>query len=109
MNDAPTFDTRQSRIGRALNEDERALLTHWSRWGSDGYPVHRSRGEHGAPTQGRWWTWDFLSLSAPRRLYPTKRAATAAFEAFVAVLIEASGEEARDRALADLTVRQEAS
>ena len=88
-------DTRQSRIGRPLNEDERGLLTHLSMWGSDGYPVRKL---------GRKWTWGFRSLDAPV-CYATKREAWTAFEAFYDVLVDASGEEARDRALAEVARR----
>lgn len=82
-------DTREQRIGRKLNEDERGLLTHLSRWGVDGYPVRKL---------GKRWTWDFRSLKSPT-LYRTQREAIEAFERFHDVLIEASGEEAYARAV----------
>src|SRR3990167_6131097 len=75
---------------RPLTGDDRALLVHVSRWGSDGYPVRR--------VGGRCWTWDYRSLSAPER-YATKREAVAAFEAYHAVLISSAGAEAKRRAL----------
>lgn len=80
-------------MARRLTEDERALLTHWSRWGSDGYPVNRF-------TRSRGWTWGpFLSVKGPPTVFKTKREAVASFEAFIGILIEAAGEEAYERAM----------
>jgi hypothetical protein len=99
-----TTDTRHSRIGRPLNEDERALLTHVRMWGNAaGYPVRKYK-------TGKW-TWNFLTLGSPV-LYGTKRAAIASLEAFLACLREASGEEAYARAIDErdahaTTIRQE--
>lgn len=64
---------------RGLSEDEAGLLTHISRWGSDGYPVRRL---------ARRWTWEFRSLRAPT-LYRTKGQAVAAFEGYLDVLRDA--------------------
>lgn len=63
-------------IGKAIRpvtEDERAMIEHVIRWGSDGYPV--------AKVGSRHWSWSFRSVSSPR-VFPTKREATASFEAF---------------------------
>ncbi len=70
---------------RGLTEDERALLVHWSRFGSDGYPVAKC---------GRQWTWGpWLSIQGPPTVFATKREAVASFEAFIDVLIDAKGAE----------------
>jgi hypothetical protein len=66
---------------RGLTEDERGLLTHISRWGSDGYPIHRL---------GRKWAWGpFRSVQGPPTVFKTKREAVASFEAFHTVLLDA--------------------
>ena len=66
---------------RGLTEDERALLTHISRWGSDGYPVRRV---------GRGWMWgEWRSIKGPPVIFRTKREAVASFEAFESILIDA--------------------
>ncbi len=67
---------------RGLTEDERALLTHLSRFGSDGYPVRKL---------GREWTWGpWRSVSGPPTLFKTKREAVASFERFYDILVDAS-------------------
>ncbi len=66
---------------RGITEDERALLTHVMRWGSDGYPVERI---------GRAWHWrDWRSVRGAPTVYRTKREAVAAFEAFHGILLDA--------------------
>lgn len=70
---------------RRISEDEKALLTHTTMFGSDGYPIRKL---------GRGWYWDFRSLSAPE-VYKTKRECLAAFERFIDVLVDASGENAQ--------------
>lgn len=78
--------------GDRLTDDQRAALTHNSRWGSDGYPVVRL---------GPKWTIDHRCASqAP--LYRTKRDAVRAWETLIAMWIRLAGLEARDRALAEL-------
>ena len=72
-----------------LAEAERATLTHWSRWGSDGYPVRKvGRGWHaeGFPT-----------------VFKTKRAAVAQWEQYIESLIARSGVDAYLRATAEVT------
>lgn len=64
---------------RGINEDEQALMTHVTMWGSDGYPVRKC---------GRKWTWDYRSLKCPV-LYRTKREAVASFEAYWDILLDA--------------------
>ncbi len=66
---------------RGLTEDELGLITHVSRWGSDGYPIQK---------QGRKWTWGaWRSVKGPPVLYATKREAIAAFERFHEILLDA--------------------
>jgi len=80
-----------------MTEDERALVTHVTRWGSDGYPVHKVGSRH--------WTWDFRSIAGPPVLFKTKREAVASFERFMEVLHEALREEAQARAVAEVRDR----
>lgn len=69
---------------RGLSEDERALLTHLSRFGSDGYPVVKLISRRG-------WVWeDWRSVRGAPTVYKTKREAVAAFERFYAVLRDAA-------------------
>jgi hypothetical protein len=84
---------------RELVEDEQSLVTHISRWGSDGYPIKKAGRRH--------WTWSYRSLEAPV-LYPTKTKATAAFEAYLDVLYSCLGAAAYRRAVADLRDAAEA-
>lgn len=84
---------------RHVNEDERALLQHVERWGSDGYPVSTHAGRRNR------WRWSFRSLGSPT-LYKTKRETIAALERFLDVLREALGEEAQARALEEQARRR---
>lgn len=69
---------------RGISEDERALMSHISRWGSDGYPVRKT---------GRGWTWGpWRSIQGPPTVFKTKREAVAMFERFLDVLLEAHRE-----------------
>ena len=74
---------------RNISDDERALLTHTSMFGSDGYPIAKL---------GKGWTWSFRGLRAPE-IYKRKRDAVEAFERFVDVLIDAKGAEAQFNAI----------
>ncbi len=66
---------------RGITEDERALLNHVTRWGSDGYPVRKI---------GSRWTWGpWRSVQGPPVAFRTKREAIASFEAFESVLCDA--------------------
>ncbi len=67
---------------RPVTEDERALLIHVSRWGSDGYPIHRFR-------SGRWTWGPWRSVQGPPKVWRTRREAVAHFEAVMDVLREA--------------------
>lgn len=80
---------------RHLSDAERALLTHVSRWGSDGYPVVRL---------GRKWAIDTPATRIPT-CFKTKREAVAAFERYLDVLIAARGVEAHRSALRDARAR----
>ena len=62
-----------------LTDDERDLLAHIIRWGSDGYPIRRLR---------RGWTWSYRGIQGPPVVFKTKREAVAPFEAFKAILID---------------------
>lgn len=76
---------------RIVTEDERALMNHWSMWGSDGYPIQKL---------GSRWTWGpWRSVQGPPTLFRTKREAVASFEAFIDVLREELGEESYERAM----------
>jgi len=69
-------------MARGITEDERALLTHISRWGSSGYPVSKCGSHH--------WTWGpFLSIQGPPVVFPRKRDAIESFEKFMDVLRDA--------------------
>ena len=63
-----------------LTEDENALMTHISRWGSDGYPIRRL-----APAK---YIWEYRGIKGPPVVFGTKRAAVASFEAYHQVLID---------------------
>lgn len=65
---------------RGLTDDERALIAHISRWGSDGYPLERRL---------RGWSWSYRSINGPPVVFKTKREAIASFEAFHAILLDA--------------------
>ena len=67
---------------RGLTEDERALLVHLSRWGSDGYPIQKL-------ARARGWTWSYRSIQGPPVIFKTRRAAVASFEVFEGILIDA--------------------
>ncbi len=65
---------------RGITEDEKDLLTHWSRFGSDGYPIKKL---------GRGWYWSYRSIEGPPTIFRTKREAVRSFEAFVDILLDA--------------------
>jgi len=67
---------------RGISEDERALLTHITMWGSDGYPITKLRNGHG-------WYWNYRSIKGPPVIFKTRKAAVASFEAFEGILIDA--------------------
>ena len=69
-------------MARGITEDEAHLLLHVTRRGSAGYPIQK---------MGRKWYWmDWRSVKGAPTAYETKRAATAAFEAFLDILIDAT-------------------
>lgn len=80
---------------RRITEDERRLLNHVMMFGSDGYPITKV---------GRKWMVEHAAVRFPV-LFKTKREATAAFEGFLDVLIDAKGTEAHVRALRDAHAR----
>jgi len=67
---------------RGITEDERALLNHVTRWGSDGYPVEKC-GKRG------WHVRQWRSVKGPPCVFKTKRAAVAHVEAFLEILRDA--------------------
>ena len=67
---------------RGISEDELALVRHISRWGSDGYPIHKYK-------SGCWSWGPWRSVNGPPIVFKTKREAVASFEAFENVLIDA--------------------
>jgi len=68
---------------RGLSEDEKRLVTHIMRWGSDGYPISKLR-------SGRGWIWSgFGNIKGPPTVFKTKRAAFDWFESYLDVLIDA--------------------
>ena len=77
-----------------LTDREQQDLTHWSRWGSDGYPVAYIAE-----------AWTVTRLPLPMT-FPTRKAAVAAWENHIDTLIEKKGarayfEELGRRAAAD--------
>lgn len=78
---------------RNSTEDERALLNHVSMWGSAGYPINKAAGR---------WTWGpWRSVQGPPTRFKTKREAVASFERFYEMLLDITGDEARERYLAE--------
>ena len=75
-----------------LSEDERGLMTHISRWGSDGYPVHKVGSKH--------WVWGpFRSINGAPVCFPTKKQAVESFEKYMDSLRERYGYERQAEAL----------
>lgn len=64
-----------------LSEDERALLAHISRWGSDGYPVSKLGSD-------RWQWGPWRSIKGPPRIFRSKKQAIENFEIYLAILRE---------------------
>lgn len=62
---------------RGLSLDERDLLGHIVRWGSDGYPIVKYNPHK--------WTWRYRGINAPM-VWRTRREAVAGFETYHAVL-----------------------
>ncbi len=64
----------------SVTADERDLLTHVSRWGSDGYPVKRVGSRH--------WSWSYRDSINTPAVYKTKREAVASFEAYHSMILD---------------------
>ncbi len=60
-----------------LSEEEARLMTHVSRWGSDGYPIKRC---------GRGWSWGTDDVKGPPEIFKTKRAAAESFERWEGIM-----------------------
>lgn len=71
--------------GDRLTDDERGALTHWSMFGSDGYPVFRC---------GRKWTITHPTFKGGG-LYNTKREAVRGWEILIAKWIRMTALERR--------------
>jgi hypothetical protein len=69
-----------------ITEEEEKTLTHWSRWGSDGYPVNKV---------GRGWHVDHFPT-----VFKTKKAAVAQWETYIDMLIERKGIDAYNNEMA---------
>ncbi len=78
---------------RTITPAERSLMTHVSMWGSDGYPIQKLKSG---------WTWGTSEVAGPPVVFKTKREATESFERFHDILIDAYGEEAQARAIAEM-------
>lgn len=72
-----------------IEPGRRKLLSHVSRWGSDGYPVHKL---------GSGWTWGNDDVHGPPVAFKTKREAVASFERFYEIMVNESGAESAWRA-----------
>ena len=72
---------------RAVTDDERRLVSHAMRWGSDGCPVHKTTG-------GRWIVGESHGIKGPPTVFRTKREAVATFERFLDLLIDLLAYEA---------------
>jgi hypothetical protein len=88
--------TARADRGQWLTEREHQTLTHWSRWGSTGYPVHKL---------GRGWTID-SPVAQGFGVFKTKREAVARWEEVIDILIDLKGIEAYNRHMAEREVRQ---
>lgn len=62
-----------------ITADESDMLTHVSRWGSDGYPVKKVGSRH--------WSWDWCGKGCPT-VFPTKREAVASFERYHEMVLD---------------------
>jgi hypothetical protein len=61
-----------------LTEDEAFVLQHISRWGSEGYPIHKLQ---------RVWVWGPIrGINGPPTVFKTKRAAVKSFERYLDIL-----------------------
>ena len=81
-----------------LTEDEQFVLTHISRWGSDGYPIVSLK--RGAT---KFWSWGPIrAVKGPPVLFKTKREAVASFEAYLDSLRDRFGEQRQAEAIAEI-------
>ena len=63
-----------------LSDDERDLMNHITRFGSDGYPINKTC---------RGWSWGpWRGIKGPPVIYRTKREAVASFEAYHTILLD---------------------
>jgi len=81
---------------RGITAEERRLVDHVTRWGSDGYGAMVTK-----LRKGRGWTWGGgFGVKGPPVVFKRKRDAVASFEAFLEVLHGELRDEARARAVA---------
>jgi hypothetical protein len=69
-------------LRRGITANEKELIDHISRWGSDGYPIQKCKG-------GKWIWFEFFGVKGAPTVYKTKREAVAAFEDFHQILLDA--------------------
>jgi hypothetical protein len=67
---------------RGISQNEKDLLGHISRWGSDGYPVRKVG-------NSKWIWFEFFGCEGAPTVYKTKRAAFTAFETYHQILLDA--------------------
>lgn len=79
---------------RRLTEAERDLMKHINMWGARGYPIRKLGANR--------WVWGTDYVKGPPTVFKTKRAAVESFEAWCRAMAEYLGEEAKERAIADL-------
>jgi len=67
--------------GQVLSEDELFALNHYSRYGSDGYPIRKGK-------NGKWWVEGIRGCGAFPVPYKTKREASAQWERYISILMD---------------------
>lgn len=78
----PVHVVRRCRIPgcELLTEDQQSILTHWSMWGADGYPIVKRR--YGWFVEGRH------GIGGSPSSYKTKREASAQWNAYIDMLCD---------------------
>ena len=67
-------------VKRELTENEQYVMTRWSMWGSDGYPIVK-RGRE-------WYVEGNRGLGSCPLMFKTKKAAVAQWEAYIDSIID---------------------
>lgn len=74
------YDGPNAVFSSRLTEGENSLLQHVTMWGSSGYPISK---------QGRGWVWrDAFGVKGSPTVYRTKRAAFAAFQLWIELVLD---------------------